>query len=461
MNKNLLSGIISLCFIINSGYAHAEQIKKPAVQETKVESNTASPYLTLFDAIDIATQNNYSLKLAAERINIAKYQITENAAQGLPQLTINTGYNRQDPVSAAQNAGAGGLGSNPQFAALLGSARVNTFQNQVSLSQVLFAGFRIVDGIKLANVNLNLAEEAYRQSRHDVVNNVSTIYYNALKAAQLIQVNKSALKQAELHVEQTTKLEKAGVAIKLDVVRSNNQLVNSQLQLSQALNSYEKSKKSLNMAMGRAIDYPIELNPESKVPTFTIDEEKMLKESLENRSELRQLKLKKDIDEITTTIQSRGNWPTISANVNYNLTDNAVVNSNSNNQQNLRYGLNMNWPVFDGLLTYARVQKAQNNVIQDQISIDQLQQNVILEVKQALLDVQEAKERSILAKNSIALAEESLRIAKVRYDNGIGISLDIIDAQNSLNLAKSNLVNAEFDLNIGRVKLYRAMGVDI
>lgn len=461
MNKKLLPTFLSLCFLFSVSPVQAEQAKPNTAQENKSKVEAVQPFLTLFDAIDIAVQNNYSLKLAAERVNVAKYQVTENAAQGLPQLNITTGYNRQDPVNAAQNNAAGGLGSNPQFAALIGASRVNTFQNQVALSQVLFAGFRIVDGIKLANINVALAEEAFRQSRHDVVNNVSTAYYNALKAAQLIQVNKISLKQSELHVEQAKKLETAGVGVKLDVVRASNQLVNTQLQLSQSLNSYEKAKKSLNLAMGREIDYPIQLNPESKVPSFPINEQKMLQDSLQNRSELRQLRMRKEMDEITTTIQSRGNWPTVSANVSYNLTDTSVVNSNANNQQNLRYGVNMNWPVFDGLLTYARVQRAQNNVIQDQISIDQLQQNVILEVKQALLDVQTAKETAILATNSIALAEESLRIAKVRYDNGIGISLDVIDAQGALNQAKANLVNADFDLNIGRVRLYRAMGVDI
>ena len=460
MNKKLLPKLISICFLLSVNPVYAVQAND-ITQQNKSKFEAVKPFLTLFDAIDISVKNNYSLKLAAERINVARYQITENAAQGLPQLNITSGYTRQDPVNPNLSNNTGGVGNNPQFAALLGTARVNTFQNQVALSQVLFAGFRIVDGIKLANINVLLAEESFRQTRHDVVSDVSTAYYNALKAAQLIQVNKVSLKQAELHVEQAKRLEIAGVGIKLDVVRASNQLVNTQLQLSQALNSYAKSKKSLNLNMGREIEYPIELNPETKVPLFPINEEKMLQDALQNRSELRQLRLRREMDEITTTIQSRGNWPTVSANVNYNLNDTAVVNSNSNNQQNLRYGLNMNWPVFDGLLTYARVQRAQNTVIQDQISIDQLQQSVIVEVKQALLDVQEAKERSILANDSINLADESLRIARVRYDNGIGISLDVIDAQGSLNQAKANLVNAEFDLNIGRVRLYRAMGVDI
>lgn len=457
--KNLTAAFLSLFFFISLPVNAAEnpQANKNTQNSGKTSDNS---FLTLYEAIENAVQNNYSLKLAEQRINLAKYIVTENAAQGLPQLNITASYGRQDPISAAPSTG-GGLLSSPQFAAFLGTSRVNTFRNQVALTQVLFAGFRVIDGIRLANINVDVAQESYRQTRQGVVSDVSSAYYSALKASQLVQINKSSLKQAELHVEQAKKLEKAGVGIKLDVVRAANQLVNVQLQLSQALSTFEKSKKSLNLSMGRSIDYPILLNVEAKVPQLETEEEKSLQEALNKRSELKQLNLKKEMDEITTTIQSRTNWPTISANVSYNLTDTAVVSGNAINQQNLNYGVNMNWPVFDGLLTQARVQKAQNSIIQDQISIDQTQQSIILEVKLALLDMQDARERIILAKQGVALAEESLRIAKVRYENGVGISLDVIDSQIALTQAQSNLINAEFDLNISKVKLYKAIGIDI
>jgi len=419
-----------------------------------------SDFLTLFEAIEITIQNNHTLKLAEERIKIARYQITENAAQGLPQLSINTSYGRQDPVDPPPPPP--GLGNNPQFAAFLGTSSVNTFNNQVGLSQVLFAGFRVIDGIRLASVNLEASEESYRQTRQEVVDRVANAYYNALKLAKLVEINRDTLKQAERHLEQAKKLEKAGVGIKLDVVRAENQLVNNQLQLSQAMNNLEKAKKALNLIMGRKINEPVDLNPAALVPeNKTETESKIIQTALENRSEIRQLKMKKEIDEIATTIQSRATWPTISANLSYSVRDTKVIDSNSVNNQNLNYGINMNWPVFDGLLTYAKVQKSQNNVIQDQINIDQMTQNIIMEVNQSMLDIQEARERTILAQKSIELAKEALRIAELRYLNGIGISLDVMDQQTGLAQARANLVNAEFDLNISRLKLYKAMGTDI
>ena len=167
------------------------------------------------------------------------------------------------------------------------------------------------------------------------------------------------------------------------------------------------------------------------------------------------------MDELTTTINSQGNWPTVTASGSYGISDIAIVNSNAINNQDFSYGISMNWPIFDGLATYAKVQKAQSVVIQDQVQIDQLQQNIILEVKQILLDMKENTERIVLAKSSVNLSEEALKLSEIRYQNGVGINLDVLDAQNNLNQSKSNLINAEFDLNISRIRLYRALGIDV
>lgn len=444
--KKIIISFLSVILLPIPSYSN--EVNKTTTTDKVVNTNI----LTLFQAIDIAIQNSYSLKQSNEKIKTAKYQITETLATIMPQVNINTSYSRQDPIGA-NKANAVNSFANTQ--------KSNNFNNKIGINQLLFSGFKVLDTIKLANVNSELAQESYRQTRQDLVNSISTSYFNSLKAYQLVQVSKSIMKNAEDHLEFTKKLEKAGVGIKFDVIRANNQLVNVQMQLSQALNSYEKAKKALNLAMGRNIDQPFELNPEAKIPQINIDDIKAIKDALDNRSELKQLKVKKQMDELTTTINSQGNWPTVTASGSYGISDIAIVNSNAINNQDFSYGINMNWPIFDGLATYAKVQKAQSVVIQDQVQIDQLQQNIILEVKQILLDMKENTERIVLAKSSVNLSEEALKLSEIRYQNGVGINLDVLDAQNNLNQSKSNLINAEFDLNISRIRLYRALGIDV
>lgn len=424
-------------------------------------------FLTLTQAIEIAESQNHDILLAQEKILDARLQITEAGAQGLPQLSAAASYGRQDPILSQQsvdtNAGGAGnaLGNNPQFAALLGTASVNTFSTNVTLNQVLFSGFRVIDGIRLAQINVEGQMQGLRQTRQNVIYQVTNAYFNALRAFEVVAVDKESIDQIREQVRVAEVKLKAGAGLKLDVLQAQSQEIQLQQRLSQDLNAYAKAKMSLNQVMGRESDYPMELNTVATVAEYGGDPAKNLEVALENRSDLRQLKLQKEISEINATIQGRAVWPTLSAQVRYSLQDNAVVGGNNRSVQNMNYGLNLNWPIFDGFSAQAKAQRAMQQAEQAGISFDQAQQRVILEIQQSLLDLQEAKEREQMAKTGIQVSEESLRIARVSYREGAGLMLNVLTAQSNLQQARNALISARFDMNVRKARLYQTLGLDI
>ncbi|MEZ0371511.1 MAG: TolC family protein, partial [Candidatus Sericytochromatia bacterium] len=398
-------------------------------------------FLTLTQAIEIAQQNNHDILLAQEKIKDARLQVTENGAQGLPQLTATASYGRQDPVLSQQTTdtsggGGAGLGSNPQFAAFLGTASVNTFNSAVTLNQLLFAGFRVIDGIRLARINVEMQEQALRQTRQNVAFQVTNAYFTALRALEVVELDKESLIQTREQIRIADVKLRAGAGVKLDLLQARSQEIQVQQRLSMDLNSYEKAKMSLNQVLGRETLYPITLNTFAAVADFNVDSQQGLKTALENRADLRQLKFSKEISELNATIQGRAVWPTISAQVRYNLQDQAVVGGNNRSVSNLNYGLNMNWPLFDGFATQAKAQRAQETALQAQISFDQMQQRVILDIEQSLLDIKEAQEREQMARAGVELAQENLRLAAVSYREGVSIMLNVITAQVNLEQAR-------------------------
>lgn len=442
--------------------------------EPPVPTQPASPppqtppthFLTLTEAIEQALRYHYDILLAQEKIKDARLQITETSAQGMPQLSLNASYGRQDPIrlgSASDTSGTGGagFGSNPQLAAFLGLASVNSFQSRLTLSQLLFAGFRIVDGVRLAQINLGLQEENLRLARQNVAYQVTSAYFNALRNWEITQIDRESLEQAREQVRLAEARVRAGTGVKLDILQAQSQVIQIQQRLSQDLGNFEKAKMSLNLAIGREADHPVELNRQATVIDLNRQESENLKLALEGRSEVKQLSMQKEMSELNATIQGRSIWPTISAQVVYSLQDNQVINGNTNNVQNLNYTLNMNWPIFDGLAAHAKAQRAQQSAIQAQINLDQLRQRIIVEVKQASLDIQEARERMLMAQAGVQVAEENLRVAKVSYREGVGIGMDVLNAQMTLLQAKNALINARFDLNTRLARLYQTMGLDI
>ena len=462
--KSLALSVLILGASATAAFAQAADVD-PAVP---AQSDSATPkfFLTLTESIDYAQKNSYEILTAQKKIEDARWQLTETGATGLPQITATASYGRQDPITAERTpdvggAGGAGLGSNPQFAAFLGTASVNTFNAGVTLSQTLFAGFRIVDGVRLANINVGGMEEGLRIARQNVAFQVTNAYFTALRAWETLELDKQNLKliQEQVRIAEARLL--AGTGVKLDVLQAQSQMLQLQQRMSSDLNAYEKAKMSLNQTMGRASDYPITLNTFAQVKDQNPDEIESLKIAIERRPDLQQLRLQKELNELNATIQARAVWPTLSAQVRYALQDQAVVNGNSNNIQNVNYSLNMNWPIFDGFAAQAKAQRARKSADQIQISLDQLQQRVALDIQQSFMDIEAARERLLMSRAGIQLAEEGLRVAQVSYKEGVGVMLDVVNAQTNLQQASNNLITARYEINIARARLYQALGLDI
>ena len=84
-----------------------------------------------------------------------------------------------------------------------------------------------------------------------------------------------------------------------------------------------------------------------------------------------------------------------------------------------------------------------------------------LEVKKAYLAIRSAAQKVEATKTAVTQAEESFKIATVRYQAGVGINLDVLDAQLNLNKAKINNIQALYDYNVGIATLEQAMGLDV
>jgi outer membrane protein TolC len=458
----------ALSLLILGSSASAVLAQEAASPPVSTQSNSATPkfFLTLTESIDYAQKNSYEILTAQKKIEDARWQLTETGATGLPQITATASYGRQDPITTERTtdvggAGGAGLGANPQFAAFLGTASVNTFNAGVTLSQTLFAGFRIVDGVRLANINVGGMEEGLRIARQNVAFQVTNAYFTALRAWETLELDKQNLKliQEQVRIAEVRLL--AGTGVKLDVLQAQSQMIQLQQRISSDLNAYEKAKMSLNQVMGRTSDHPIALNTFAEVKDQNPDEIESLKIAIERRPDLQQLRLQKELNELNATIQARAVWPTLSAQVRYALQDQAVVNGNSNNIQNVNYSLNMNWPIFDGFAAQAKAQRARKSADQVQISLDQLQQRVALDIQQSFMDIEAARERLLMSRAGIQLAEEGLRVSQVSYKEGVGVMLDVVNAQTNLQQASNNLIAARYDINIARARLYQALGLDI
>lgn len=461
LKRTLLAGSL-LCWSPNL-WATAQVTQAP--QSPPVQQQQTQ-VLTLSEAIDIALQHNPQIQVAQEEITQAEAQVKESLAQALPQLKITSSYGRQDPVGQRIVSGDNSaFASNPQFAALLGTSSVNTFNTRIGVNQVLFAGFKVIDGIKIAEKSLDLQREGLRKTQQDVVYQITEAYFTALKNWEVVQLDQALIAQAEAHLKVVDAKMRAGVAPTIDRLRAQNQRLSFLQSLSQDMRKYEAALSTLNQHMGQdpALDHQLNRGAQvAQIQELTRLQKQpgqALEMALQQRSEIRQLQLNLAMQEMNATVQSRGAWPTLSAGAAYSLQDTAVTDSNRNNVQNMNYSLNLDWPLFDGFKSQALAEKSLSEVEQVQAQLKQQSQAIQIEVQNTLKDLQAIEERLILSAESTALAQEQVRISEKTYQIGSGSNIDVLDAQIEKQKSEQQAIFTRFDQHLAYARLYKTLGL--
>jgi outer membrane protein TolC len=108
------------------------------------------------------------------------------------------------------------------------------------------------------------------------------------------------------------------------------------------------------------------------------------------------------------------------------------------------------------LATRSRVKQARSGLRQIQLGKEQLSDGIGLQVRAAFFGFQEAKELLKAQEETVQQAEESLRIANLRYKNGIITNVELMDAELAYTQAQTNQFNALHDYAIAVAKLEKA-----
>ena len=115
-------------------------------------------------------------------------------------------------------------------------------------------------------------------------------------------------------------------------------------------------------------------------------------------------------------------------------------------------------PVFDASLTRAKIKEAKAGIKNADNSYEENKEKTELEIYQSALNLQTANELLASQKENLKQAEETLRLAKVRYENGLFTQIDLFDAENAWSNAKLIYLQAIYNHHSARLAYQLATG---
>ena len=411
--------------------------------------------LTLQDSIRIALQNSRSLRTVLEDERKANARVREAKGAGLPQLDISANYRRLDRVPKARF---------PSFDPVSGTFTFNEIEIQpidsgtgtVSLSQVVDISGVVRTATDAASLFSRIANLDVQRTRNDVVLQVKQAFYDVLRAQELVRVAEESLRNAEVRRKLAQAAVDAGVSPKLDVMRAEAAVAAAQQAVITARNALQLAKSAFNNVLGRRVDEPVELLPVDEQVPESADFNQYLQEALAKRPEMVQANLGISLAEKQITAAKRDQLPTVVVRGQWDF--NLKTSTFQPRESSFTTIAAVQFKIWDSGQTQGRVEQARADVDKAKITIENVREGIALEVRNAYLGLQEAREKVAVAEKGLQAATESLRVARLRYEAGVSNQLELSDAELAYTQAEQNLVNARYDLRVAWARLEKAMG---
>jgi outer membrane protein len=437
--KNLL--LLCFCLILYAVPGYAQQ--KPA--QTSVS-------FSLADCINYAYEHQDSVKNAALDIKSADYKIKETIGSGLPQ----------PPASVGPNFLGGGpidLDA-PLIKFPFGAVKYNnTFSLQAT--QLLFSGTFIV-GLQAVKTFKELYKYSLTRSKIETNVNVTKAYYQVLVSGEQVKLLDANINQLKQQVDQTTAQNKQGFVEKIDVDRLSVQyynLVTNRDNVARAITLYIQM---LKFQMGMPIDQALTLT--DKLEDIKLDKD-IAQTSVDtsfyhNRIEYNLLETNVKLNMLDVKDKKAAYLPSagLSAGFGEVFQENKFKYLYNNVYPNSYIGLNINIPIFNGGQRTNQLRQSEINVQKAQNDLENARNGFRLQATAAQTLYYNSIQSLNNQKRTREVAKDVLRVSKIKYEQGVGSSIEVTTAQTALETADNQYIQSLYEALVSKVDLDKAYG---
>ena len=431
MRGRKLSIALILFLTALAGTRASAQLHVVAATPSPPQAPSALPQnLTLQDAEKIALQNHPQIQASTYLAAQAKAKVTEARSDYYPHA-----YGSATGVKAEND-------SRVTAGSLTNSLIYNRFADGLTVDQLVTDFGRTHELVKSSNLHAKAQEENITTSRADVLLQVDSAYYNALKAQAVLQVAQETVKDRQLVSDQITELQKNKLRSGLDVSFANVDLAQAQLLLVQAQNDLQTSFAELSYALGFADQKAFQLT-EQPLPSQPPDDlSTLVQQAMRNRPEIISQQLDLNSAQSYATAE-RDLWlPTISAVATAGLTP---FREDTLAPRYAAAGFNVNIPIFNGRQFNALHAEARAQAGAQQQYLRDLQNAVVREVRKAWLNANSGYQRLSVTQKLLAEANQALDLAQQRYKLGLSSIIELSQSQLNETQAQISAASAKYD----------------
>ena len=412
--------------------------------------------ITLSQALITALQNNLALRLAVFEVEVTRAQLAQALAAkaGTASATLSYTRTNEKSTSFVIPADSFGPGLPPADTTITFPVSPNIYVASIMYQYPLYSGGRLEAQIALAKAGVKGSEAAFERTKQEIMLQTKLAYFQVLVAQAGLQVAQQSVTQAEETLRIAQARVRAGTSPRFDEIQAEVSLAIARQGLGRARNGVAVATQGLAAVIGLPVDTPLRPQESMEVVPVAAGVADLVARGLKDRPELVEHQAKVEAAVAAIELAKAGARPAVG------LTGGFSADGIASGSLSLGWSITLaaTFPLFDGGVTAAKIKEAELRLEQLKVVEAQLRQGIELGVWQAVLNLSAAAEELTTAGKTIEQAREALRIAQVRFREGVGTNLEVITAQSALTQAESARVQALFSYNTARAQLERAVG---
>ncbi len=411
--------------------------------------------VTISDAIRMALSDSYQIIDAQKTKEIYESKLSEANSYFYPSLSLDGSYSRA--LKKAQFV----MGNNK-----IEVGQNNTFTAGLNASYVLWAGGQVRNSARAAKVGAQTGLFQLRHVQDLVTQQVVRFCYDIIYASALIRVQEEYLDIAKQHLEEAQAKYKQGLVSNLDVLTQKVRVENIQPLVLQAKKNFELGNLYLRQILNRDPEDNIYLTwtPQDLELPQTPSLEELYTVAMEKRPELKLAQLSVEAAGYNVKIAKSGHMPILALNANYTyngITDNGFPQHRADYYWSSSAGATLSIPLFEGGRVSSQVAQKELAYEQAEAAYQNKVKNVRIQVKEAWLNLDEARSRIEATKGVVEQARENLNAQMKRYRAGLTSQLEVNDAISNVNDSDLQYVQAVYDGAIALSDLKFAVGAEV
>jgi outer membrane protein TolC len=449
--------------------------------EVKVENEQA---ITLEQAVQLALRNNKQLQQARLTLEASRKALKGETAGQYPALTLQGSVQNSDSASGASSVQIGNQQrqqareqireqvrqENPtlteqqadeiarqQVGSSSQDSSQTTFNGGLQLSYDLYSGGQTSARIRRAERTAKRDELELERIAEDTRSQATQRYYELQNADSQVEIEQGAVRDAQQTLRDAQLLEQAGLGTRFDVLRAEVELARAQQRLSTAKAGQSNARRQLVNTLSLAENVNLVTADEVKeAGAWKLALEDSIVLAYKNRAELERFLVEREISDQDREIALSQTRPQVNLAASYDLFD-QLDESEADLTDGYTLQAQMQWRFFDWGSSRAFGEQAEAQKQAAEAQFAGQRNTVRFEVEQAFNNQIANKENIATSKKGLDLAEESLRLARLRFQAGVGTQTDVIDAQRQLTDARGDFTRAIIEYNQSLNQLQRAV----